>query len=263
MIQFLKERTFAVNHVFRESWLILKSRYFSIAGLCLCLFLTSNMSGVLAFYLQDLNPMLAAFMALVFLVAYFGIQLTLFKFVLKLIDKQSHISLTETIPASKELWRFFLAMLSVSLAVFVFYLLFSVAAWPLIYWIGVESVVTGGYLVSAIISLYFLIRIAFYPFFIVDKGSGAWEAIRLSLALTKGNVINLLSIMLVFALLHLLYIYFNYLGYPIVSTVLSILSSFLVVPLSSVVVAFAYRDMVKNYSVDQQRKGGHGIDHTN
>lgn len=263
MIQFLKERTFAVNHVFKVSWLILKSRYFSIAGLCLCLFVTSNMSGVLAFYLKDLNPALAALMALIFLVAYFGIQLTLFKFVLKLIDRQAHISLSEVMPNGRELGRFFLAMLSVSLAVVLFYLLFSVAAWPFIYWIGVESVVVGGYLVSALISLYFLIRIAFYPFFIVDKGSGAWEAIRLSLALTKGNVINLLFIMAVFAILHLLYIYFNYLGYPIVSTALSILSSFLVVPLSSVVVAFAYRDMVKNYSVDQHRNGGHGIDHTN
>lgn len=252
MIQFLKERTFAVNHVFSESWIVLKSRYFSIAGLCLAMFVTSSASGILAFFLAGLHPFFAVFIAVLFVVAYFGIQLTLIKFVLRLIDKQSDISPSEIFPTTTELTRFFMAMLSVSVLVLFIYALLSVVAWPLIYWIGVEAVVTGNYMVSALVSFYFLIRIAFYPFFIVDKNSGAWKAIWMSLALTKGNVINLMSILTVFGVLHLLYIYFNYLGYPIVSIALSLLNSFLVVPLSSVVIAMAYKSMVKDQAVEHQ-----------
>lgn len=247
MIQFLKESTFAVNDVIRKSWEVLKSYYFSIAGLCLSLFITSNASGILAFYMQDINPALSYFMALLFVIAYFGIQLTLFKYLFRLIDRQEKIKLSETIPTTREMLHFFFAMIAVSLLVLISYLIVSVLAWPLIYWLGVETVVNGTYLAAAFLTLYLLLRIAFYPFFIIDRNSRGMEAIRLSVALTKGNVVKLLLILAFFAILHLLYIYFNYLGYPLISTFVSILTSFIVVPLSSVIIAMAYRDMVKRY----------------
>lgn len=247
MIQFLKESTFAVNDVIRKSWLVLKSNYFSIAGLCLSLFITSNASGVLAFYFQDVNPALSYFMAFLFVVAYFGIQLTLFKYIFRLIDRQEKIRLSKTIPTTLEMARFFIAMLVAILLILVSYLIVSVLAWPLIYLFGVGLVVNATIVVAAFFTLYLLLRIAFYPFFIIDRNSRAIEAIRLSLALTKGNVVKLLLILAFFAILHLLYIYFNYLGYPLVSTFVSILTSFIVVPLSSVSVAMAYRVMMKRY----------------
>ncbi|HLW50623.1 MAG TPA: hypothetical protein VKZ78_06590 [Sphingobacteriaceae bacterium] len=247
MIQFLKESTFAVNDVIRKSWLVLKSNYFSIAGLCLSLFITSNASGVLAFYLQDVSPALSYFMAFLFVVAYFGIQLTLFKYIFRLIDRQEKIRLSRTIPTTREMARFFMAMLIAILLILASYLIVSVLAWPLIYLFGVGLVVNATIVVAAFFTLYLLLRIAFYPFFIIDRNSRAIEAIRLSLALTKGNVVKLLLILAFFAILHLLYIYFNYLGYPLVSTFVSVLTSFIVVPLSSVIVAMAYRVMMKRY----------------
>lgn len=250
MINFLKESTFRVKEVFWKSWDVLWSRYFSIAGLCLSLFITSNTSGILAFYLQNVNPLLSAFMAMLFAVAYFGIQLTLFKFIFLLLDQEEDITLSRTIPSTLELTRFFLAMLSVGGLLLLTYLAASLLAWPLIYWVGIDVVLRGIYITSAILMFYFLLRIAFFPFFIIDKRARAWEAIRLSIALTRGNVTKLLLIMAFFAILHLLYIYFNYLGYAMVSTVVSILSSFFVVPLSSVVIAVAYRDMVKGARAD-------------
>lgn len=247
MIQFLKDSTFAVNDVIRKSWLVLKANYFSIAGLCFSLFVTSNASGILAFYLQDVNPALSYFMAFLFVVAYFGIQLTLFKFIFKRIDGQEQVKLYQTIPTTKELTRFFIGMIAVILMVLASYLLVAVVAWPFIYLFGVGLVVSSTYLVAAFLTLYFLLRVAFYPFFIIDRNSKGLDAIRLSIALTKGNVVKLLLILAFFAILQLLYIYFNYLGYPWVSTFVSILTSFIVVPLSSVIVAMAYRDMVKRY----------------
>lgn len=254
MIQFLKESTFGVPKVFRKAWKILWYRYFSIVGLCLSLFITSNTSGILAFYLHDVNSALSAMMALLFVVAYFGIQLTLFNFIFRLIDRQERITLAETIPSTRQLTRFFLAMVSVGVLVLITYLLVSLMAWPFIYWAGVEAVLRGIQLISATLTFYVLIRIAFYPFFIIDKHATAWEAIRLSVALTRGNVSKILVILSFFAILHLLYIYFNYLGYPVVSTVLSVLNSFFVVPLSSVVIAVAYRDMVRGYVTNEAKR---------
>lgn len=247
MIQYLKESTFAAKDVIRRSWEVLRRHYLSIAGLCFCLFLASNASGILAFYMQDVGWGLSAFMALLFVVAYFGTQLTLFKYIFRLIDKSEKIKLATTIPTTRELTRFFIAMFFAGLLVLVFYLIVSVLAWPFIYWLGVDAVVHGIYVACALLTLYFLVRIAFYPFFIIDRNSTGINAIRLSIALTRKNVLNLLVILAFFAILHLLYIYFNYLGYPIVSALLSVLNSFFVVPLSSVVVAMAYRDMIRNY----------------
>lgn len=247
MIHYLKESTFAVKEVLDRSWLLLKSRYFAIAGLCFALFLTSNTSGILAFYLKEINPVLSAFMAFLFMIAYFGIQLTLFKYLMHLIDNKGRVFLSESIPSTKEMLYFLTAMLGIGVSLLVFYLVISVAAWPLIYWVGVDMIMEINLFVFGALSFFFLLRIAFFPFFIIDQGQNVWGAIRMSVALTKGNVVKILLIMTFFVILHLLYVYFNWLGYPVISTILSVISSFFVVPLSSVVIAMAFKDMMKGF----------------
>jgi len=247
MIQLLKESTFAVNDVIKRSWDLLKTHYFSVAGLCLCLFVTSNTSGILAFYLNEVNTILRAFMAFMFVIVYFGIQLTLFKYILKVIDHQQKIALSDTIPSTKELMYFFMAMLSISALVLVVYLGISVLAWPLIYLFDMNMIIQANLVVTAIVTFVFMLRAAFYPFFIIDQSETPIRSIRLSIALTKGNITKLLLILAFFAILHLLYIYFNYTGNPVISTALSFISSFFVVPLSSVVIAMAYHKMMKEH----------------
>ncbi|GGC39740.1 hypothetical protein GCM10011386_34750 [Parapedobacter defluvii] len=248
MIQFLKDSTFAVNEVISRSWDLLRQRYFSIAGLCFLLFVTSNTSGILAFYFSEVNTFLSVFMAFLFAILYFGTQLTLFKYIFTLIDRREKIQFTETIPSTKELLYFFTAMFSIALLALVFYLVISVIAFPLVYAnIEVSLMVSIARVVSAVVIFAFLLRVAFYPFFIIDRHAEPFRAIRLSFALTKGNVTKLLLILAFFAILHLLYLYFNYAGYPMVSTALSLVNSFLVGPLSSVVVAVAYRSMMADY----------------
>lgn len=248
MIQFLKDSTFAVNEVINASWELLRRNYFSIAGLCFLLFLTSNTSGILAFYLSEVNMFLSVFMAFLFAILYFGTQLTLFKYLLTLIDRREKILLTETIPSVKELIYFFGAMFSIALMALLVYLVISVLAFPLVYaQIDVSLMVNIARIVSAVVILLLLLRLAFYPFFIIDRHAEPFRAIRLSMALTKGNVTKLLLILAFFAILHLLFLYFNYTGYPMVSTLLSLVNSFLVGPLSSVVVSVAYRNMMTDY----------------
>jgi hypothetical protein len=50
-----------------------------------------------------------------------------------------------------------------------------------------------------------------------------------------------------FVMLNLLYLYFSYLNLAIISTGLSLVNSFLVVPLASVTFAIAYRKMMGEY----------------
>ena len=248
MIQFLRDSTFAVNEVISKSWDLLRDHYFSVAGLCFLLFLTSNTSGILAFYFSEVNTFLSVFMAFLFVILYFGTQLSLFKYIFTLIDKKEKIHLINTIPSTKELLYFFTGMLSIALLALVFYLIISVLAFPLVYaGIDVSAMVKIARIVSAILIFLFLLRVAFYPFFIIDRHAEPFRALRLSFALTRGNVTKLLLILAFFAILHLLYLYFNYAGYPMVSTALSIVNSFLVGPLSSVVVAVAYRSMMADY----------------
>ena len=248
MIQFLRDSTFAVNEVISKSWDLLRKHYFSIAGLCFLLFLTSNTSGILAFYFNEVNAFLSIFMAFLFVILYFGTQLTLFKYIFTLIDKKEKINLSETIPSTKELLYFFMAMVCIALLALVCYLLVSVLGFPLVYAdIDVSLIVSITRAIAAVIIFLFLLRVAFYPFFIIERHATPFRAIRLSFALTKGNLTKLLLILAFFAILHLLYVYFNYIGYPLVSTAFSILNLFLVAPLSSVVIAVAYRDMIVDY----------------
>src|SRR5690606_40579675 len=110
MIQFLKDSTFAVNEVINRSWDLLRQHYFSIAGLCFLLFLTSNTSGILAFYFSEVNTFLSVFMAFLFAILSFCTQPTLFKSISTLIDHKEKIQFTETIPSTKELLFFFTGM---------------------------------------------------------------------------------------------------------------------------------------------------------
>jgi len=143
---------------------------------------------------------------------------------------------------------FFTAMLSIAVIALAVYTVISLLGFPLVYaGISIAGLVNITRIISAVFIFFVLLRVAFYPFFIVEWHATPWRAIRLSFALTKGNITKLLLILVFFAILHLLYVYFNYSGYPVVSTVLSLVNSFLVGPLASVVVAMAYRDMVVHY----------------
>jgi hypothetical protein len=249
MIQFLKDSTFAVNDVINRSWDVLRKHYFSIAGLCLLLFLTSNASGILAFYFRDVSRVLSSFMAFVFVVLYFGIQLTLFKYIFHVVDDaREHVSLQDTIPTTKEISYFFIGMISLVAMILIAFAILAVIILPVIYiFNSTEHAVDLFTILSVIFLISFMMRVAFYPFFIIDRHERPFKAIRLSFAITRGNFLKLLLLLTFLTILHLLSIYFNYRSYPMLSAALSLVNSFLVVPLSSVAIALAYRQMMREY----------------
>jgi len=249
MIQFLKDSTFAVNDVINRAWEVLKKHYFSIAGLCLLLFLTSNASGILSFYFRDVNLILSAFMLIIFATLYFGIQLALFKYIFHVVDDdKQQVSLREAWPTTKEISYFFVAMVSLVIMVLLGFAILGIIIMPVIYiYNNIEHGVNLFAVLSIIFLISFMMRVAFYPFFIIDRHEKPFKAIRLSFAITRGNFFKLLLLLIFLTILHLLSIYFNYRAFPILSAMLSLLNSFLVVPLSSVAVALAYRQMMKEY----------------
>jgi len=82
MIDFLKESTFAVNDVVNKSWEILYKNYRNIAGLCLTMFIVLWMSGFLSSFASKGISVLNVLIIGIFIIVYFGLQLTLFKYIL-------------------------------------------------------------------------------------------------------------------------------------------------------------------------------------
>lgn len=245
MSQFLRDSTFAIRDVFFKSFFILKNHYFSVAILCLLMFLVSNASSGLAGYINHVNDVLSGFLATCFFVLYTGVNLTLSKVILAIIDNKENKKLKDMIPSTKELLSFIAAMLIVIISALGILFCISLLCLPLIYLhIKVETMVSFVLIVSFLITFLFIIRVAFYPFFIIDKGEKSMEAVRLSFSMTRGNVFKLLAIMAVFAFMHALQFYTSIWLSFFVGLFFGAINAFIVVPLSTVVITVAYREMI-------------------
>ncbi len=253
MIQYLRKSSFAVHEVIGKSWILLRTHYFSIAGLCFLLFLISNASAILASFFNEIHWTLSVFMAFFFITVYAGLQLMLFKYIFHLIDENAEASSgVHLFPDWKEIVYFFCGMLFIGVMVFSGFVLLAVLIFPLIYLFKSTALAVDlfAYL-SVIFMMAFLLRVAFYPFFIIDRHEKPVKSIRLSFAITRGNFIKLLLLLFFFAILHLLTIYFNFKGSMLISAGIALLNSFIVIPLSSVCIGVAYRKMMVEYKGEQ------------
>src|SRR5690606_34451030 len=229
---------------------ILKRHYISIAGLCFLLFMTNNLSTFLAGYFDA--PALGFVkypLFILFVTLFFGLQLVLIKRAVLLAKGIERTELKNYIPTLKQFVNFLLGLVIYSFLSGVVYLLCSVLAWPLLY-IGV-NMETISYeinpLLTGFVMMLILIRISFFPFFILVNNFNIFRAGRLSVAFTKGNVIDLLVLMFSLASTYILQLTFEYLGYSLLATLSSVLNTFIVIPLVSLVLAIAYTDMIQEY----------------
>lgn len=250
MLPDLKQSTFKANDVFMKAIGILKGHYFSIAGLCLFLFITSSLSSYLAFTLADSSGrFVKGVMCFIFVTLFFGTQLVLIKRALLLARGVEHAALKDYVPSAKQFVNFLLGFILYSVLVGVVYLLSSLLSFPLLY-LGVEtetlSMEVNPFL-TGLFMMFVLIRITFFPYFIVDKKYGLFRACRFSLALTKGNVVSLLLLMLVVGTVYILQASSEYLGYFIIAKVFSAINTFVIIPSVSLVMATAYHNMMRDY----------------
>lgn len=188
-------------------------------------------------------------MLVVFIVLFFGLQLVLIKRAILLANNVERAELMAYIPSVKQFFNFLLGLIIYSVLIGVVYLGCSIACMPLLYMnVDMNTILWEiNPLLTGIVMMLILIRISFFPFFILEKNYSVFRAGRLSIAFTKGNVVNLLILMLVLASAYILQITFEYFEYPLLAKVSSILNTFIIIPSVSLVMAIAYVDMMKEY----------------
>jgi hypothetical protein len=274
MINFLKESTFTVNEVIGKAWRVTYDNYFSLATLCFLIFITFTTSSLMAFFLKDVNIALRILMVFLFIVLYCTINLSLFKYILHLLDNENeNITIVSTLPTRVQIIRFLIATFYFALCIiFVGILLYPVlfVLDPLLGFavkLGwVENRTEAGHVITnvsvaiAIVAIFItFIRISFFQFFIIDKQAKPFESIKYSLATTKGNFTKILLLLLVLGFFHLLSLVFNYLHWSVISLIVISLSSFIIVPLSSVALTIVYRKMMADYDGEEEPDIIHNI----
>jgi membrane protein implicated in regulation of membrane protease activity len=84
-------------------------------------------------------------------------------------------------------------------------------------------------------------------------------SLKFSLAITKGNFTKILLLLLVLGGFYVLCLVLIGLQLPVVAFFVNILSSFIIVPLSSVALTIAYRKMMSEYQGDEHPDIIHNI----
>lgn len=261
MIEFLKDSTFTVNEVISKAVGVTKRNYFSIATLCFLMFITSNASGLMAFFLNDVSKGLSILMAFIFVMFYFTINLSLFRYIFHLLDDEDHdVSIVSTIPTKGQIIRFLVATLYFMLCILGVYILVTVIGFPFVLaGIAVEKVSNVAIPVGMVAVFITWIRISFFPFFIIDKNLGPFASIKYSLATTRGNFTKIFLLLLVLGGFYILCLFFGFIHWPVVAFFVNVLSSFIIVPLSSVALTIAYRKMIGEYKGEEEPDIIHNI----
>jgi len=261
MIEFLKDSTFTVNEVIGKAWDVTKRNYFSIATLCFLMFITSNASGLMAFLIKDVNIGLSVLMAFFFIMMYFTINLSLLKYIFHLLDDEEHeVSIVSTLPTRQQIIRFMVSMLYFMLVIVGVYAVVILVAFPFIYTGIPMQLITNIAIPVGIVAIFITwVRISFFPFFIIDKNLPPFGSLKFSLAITKGNFTKILLLLLILGGFYVLSLVLVGVQMPVIAFFVNILSSFVIVPLSSVALTIAYRKMMSEYEGDAEPDIIHNI----
>ncbi len=250
MLQFLKESTFRANDVITRSISILSRHYISIAGLCLLLFLVSNLSTLLSIYFDGYANLVKVGMLLLFVFLYFSLQLVLLKRAVHLVKEEPSIGLWKYLPSFWQFSQYIGGLIVYSILAGFVYLLMYVLCFPLLYLdIDMDTIRNEIHpLLTGFVMLIVVLRTIFYPFFIIEQQAGTFKAYKFSLALTRGNVFRLAIIVFAVAFTHLLMVSAEYFNYVLVAKIFSVINSFVMIPMVSIVMSVVYVDMMKSYA---------------
>lgn len=95
------------------------------------------------------------------------------------------------------------------------------------------------------------IRISFFPFFIIDSACSPFKSIRFSMAITRGNFTKLLMLLMLLAIFQGLYIVIYSEKDMLSAVFINLVNALLIIPLSSVAIAVAYRKMMNEYQGEE------------
>ena len=155
-------------------------------------------------------------------------------------------------PANRQLSNLLLGTLYLLILTLLTILVIAVLFFPIAYTkiIEMEKLTSLAFTVGFFLALYVIIRISFFPFFIIDQDFDPFKSIRLSLAVTKGNFTMLLLLLGLIIVVQSIGAYLQKEEYYFMQLAVSIIFSFIVIPLSSVATAVAYHQMMNEYHGD-------------
>ncbi|HEX8378560.1 MAG TPA: hypothetical protein VF602_12145, partial [Pedobacter sp.] len=244
--------TFAVNDVIQSARIVLKRYYFSIMGLCVLLFLIPTVSTILSATLSGIPYLIKILFLILIVLSYLGCQLTIIKYIFHALDKEENeVSFIKATPSTKEVLDFFLGLFYFMICCVLILAACFLLGFPIIYLVGPTAVFNIAISFARLVIFIASLRILFFPFFIIDRQVQPLRALRLSLAITRGNFTKLLILLSFFAVFHALYLYLDEREYLALGFLVLFINSFLIVPLSSVALSVAYRSMMSEYTGDQ------------
>ncbi|MET4080197.1 hypothetical protein ABIB40_000137 [Pedobacter sp. UYP30] len=199
MIDYLRESTFAVNDVIHKAWTITRKHYLSIATLCFLMFITSMASTIMSGLLREVDFFLSLFMLLVFVLLYFTLNLTLFRYVFHLLDdEKDDVLIVQTIPTKVQIVTFLIASVVFVFTLLIIMLLTAFLPFALFYILlkirlfsvdqKVFSSISNVFLLIGFLSAFIaFVRLSFFPFFIIDRKTDRLTFQEISFSKTTGN----------------------------------------------------------------------------
>ena len=238
-------KPFSVNEIMSEAWNFAKNNIWILIGFTavqfvVILIITSLLTGMFggestaAVLIQ--NVILSLFDAF-FTVAFYQV-------IFKQIDEEGEPEFPDFVPNFMKALNFVLVKLIIGII-----LVFLIGIISSIFFMNTPDIDTTDvlnprlwpiFLLIAVPVTYFTIRLCFVVCFIVDQESGASESISQSWTLTKGHF---WLIFLLFAII---------LGLNILGAMALFIGLLFTVPFSSLILIIAYRQMVNNYTDEEE-----------
>ena len=137
-------------------------------------------------------------------------------------------------PTSRQLGNFLLGTFYLLILTFLTVIIIALLFLPVAYThlIELSQLANISFTIGFFLALYVVIRISFFPFFIIDQDFSPFKSIRLSLAVTRGNFTMLLLLLGLILLAQLIGTYLQAKEYYFLSLAVSVIFSFVIIPLS-------------------------------
>ncbi|MEO8795088.1 MAG: DUF975 family protein [Daejeonella sp.] len=237
-------KPFSVNEILADAWSFAKKNIWILIGFTavqfvVILIITTLLKGL--FGGESQVSLIAQNIILALFDAFFTVAF--YQVVFKLIDEEGEPELPDFVPNLVKAMNFVLVKLIIGIL-----LVLIIALISSVYFINSPEIDTTNtfswdlvpvFALIAIPIIYFTVRLAFVVCFIVDQESGASESISQSWTLTAGN----------FWIIFLLFMFI--LGINILGALALFIGLLFTVPFSSLVIIIAYRQMVNNYTDEE------------
>jgi hypothetical protein len=237
--------SFSISETLSTAWAIAKKNAWIVMGFTAVQFVVMFVfTTIIALFLNETSTTGALVQNVIIQLADTFIAVAMYQVFFKLLDDEGEIEFPDFVPNFLKAINFLLVkLIMATVAVVLIYILAS------LYFNDTPDIDTSNPLswkmlpILVLITIpifYMTIRLFFVLCFIVDQESGATESISQSWTITKGNFWALFSLFLVI------------LGINILGALALFVGLLFTIPFSSLILIVAYRQMVNNYTDEEE-----------